>query len=104
MRLLIGCNERGQVAILEGSHYSDDVVTVAVSIADDAFNMMVATLKPREKHTLCCRLGLMGYEKRSQYEFAKVVGVCRERIRQLESRALRKLLLHPDILEIELRT
>ena len=33
MRLKIGCNERGQIAILEGSHYPDDAETADAQVS-----------------------------------------------------------------------
>lgn len=49
------------------------------------------TLNPREEVIVRLRFGLDDGKKRTLAEIAKVFHVTRERIRQIESRALRKL-------------
>lgn len=48
-------------------------------------------LKPKEKLVLEHRFGLDGYEERTLEEVGKILGVTRERVRQIESKALRRL-------------
>jgi RNA polymerase sigma factor (sigma-70 family) len=61
------------------------------------------TLGPREGAILRMRFGLGGYEERSQSEIARMMGLSRERIRQIEQAALAKLRSMPrfssDMLE-----
>ncbi len=52
------------------------------------------TLTPRERRVLQLRFGLIGGHQRTLEEVGKRFGVTRERIRQIESKALRKL-RHP---------
>ncbi|WP_322489393.1 sigma-70 family RNA polymerase sigma factor [Chloroflexus sp.] len=55
----------------------------------------VATLSPREKRLIELRYGLNDGRYRTLEEVGQAFGVCRERIRQLEASALRKL-RHPS--------
>jgi RNA polymerase sigma factor (sigma-70 family) len=51
----------------------------------------LAILGPREREVLVLRYGLEGNEPRTLESIGRLFGVSRERIRQIESRALRKL-------------
>jgi RNA polymerase sigma factor (sigma-70 family) len=75
-----------------------------VSAPDDRINAMefrktlrnvLETLTPREEKIIKMRYGLDGYEEMTLEEVSQQVGVTRERIRQIEARALR-LLRHPN--------
>ena len=56
---------------------------------------ILATLTPREEKVINMRYGLNGYEEESLEEVSKSFNVTRERIRQIEAKALRKL-RHPS--------
>jgi RNA polymerase primary sigma factor len=49
------------------------------------------TLPPRESHLLKLRYGLLDGQTRSLNEVGKRMGISRERVRQIESQALRRL-------------
>ncbi len=53
------------------------------------------TLKPRERRVLQLRFGLIDGHQRTLEEVGKRFGVTRERIRQIEAKALRRL-RHPS--------
>ena len=55
----------------------------------------VATLTPRETRVITRRFGLDGEGERTFEEVAQEYAVCRERIRQIEAKAMRKL-RHPS--------
>ena len=54
-------------------------------------NRQLDTLPPREKTVLCLRFGLDGERCQTLEEIGGLLGVTRERIRQIEMKALRKL-------------
>ncbi|PIZ42907.1 RNA polymerase sigma factor RpoD [candidate division WWE3 bacterium CG_4_10_14_0_2_um_filter_42_7] len=56
---------------------------------------VLETLNPREKKVLELRFGLVDHNSRTLEEVGKEFGVTRERIRQIEAKALRKL-RHPS--------
>jgi RNA polymerase sigma factor (sigma-70 family) len=60
----------------------------------DALETVLRTLTFREREVLRMRYGLDGNQPKSLGEVAKILGVTRERVRQVEARAIRKL-QHP---------
>lgn len=70
--------------------------TAAVnSVMRDEIEKHLSILKPREKKILYLRFGLGGNDPCTLEEVGNYIGVTRERIRQIEMRALRKL-RHPS--------
>jgi RNA polymerase primary sigma factor len=61
-------------------------------------------LNPRMRHVLSARFGLDGQAARTLEEVGSELGITRERVRQLESRALRELRMVAPDLEHYLRT
>src|SRR5436305_5710671 len=61
-------------------------------------------LNPRMRHVLALRFGLDGTPPRTLEEVGAGLGITRERVRQLESRALRELRTVAPDLELYLRT
>lgn len=61
----------------------------------DHLEEVLSTLSERESKVLSLRFGLEGGQARTLEEVGKVFGVTRERIRQIEAKALRKL-KHPS--------
>ena len=83
-----------------GDFIQDDNVPVPAEAA--AFTLLkeqlvevLGTLTPREQKVLCLRFGLEDGRARTLEEVGKVFNVTRERIRQIEAKALRKL-RHPS--------
>lgn len=54
-------------------------------------NKVLDTLSPRERQVIRCRYGLEDGRMRTLQEIGELMGVSRERIRQIESCAFRKL-------------
>lgn len=52
---------------------------------------LLETLSPREKTILIHRFGLFGEEPKTLNEVGQIVGISRERVRQIENRLLKKL-------------
>ena len=64
----------------------------------------IARLKPRQQQVLIERFGLNGGKPKTLEEVGKILGITRERVRQLETRALRELRAVAPSLEFYLRT
>ena len=65
---------------------------------DDEVERAIAQLNPRMQRVLELRYGLHGESPRSLEEVGKVLGVTRERVRQLEANAFRELqAVAPDL-------
>ena len=67
---------------------------VAFTLLKEQLDDLLATLTPREKNVLRLRYGLEDGRERTLEEVGKSFNVTRERIRQIEAQALRKL-RHP---------
>jgi RNA polymerase primary sigma factor len=59
--------------------------------ADESVGVLIESLDPREQLVLTLRFGLKGSEQQTLVQVSKVLGVSKERVRQIEARALRKL-------------
>lgn len=69
--------------------------TASKQLLKDNIREVLATLTPREASVLIYRFGLEGEKPMTLEEVGKKFGVTRERIRQIEAKALRKL-RHPS--------
>lgn len=65
--------------------------TVAAEFLHQDVNLALASLSPYEASVIKMRFGLDGQEQKSLAEIAMVLGVKKERAKQLEGRALKKL-------------
>jgi RNA polymerase primary sigma factor len=60
-------------------------------LRDSLHNLMAGCLRPREREVLCLRFGLNGGDSQTLEQVAQKYGVTRERVRQIEMRALQRL-------------
>ena len=79
---------------------ADDDATTTESVAEqrllaDRVRDTLQTLTPRERRVIELRFGLIGDKDETLTSIGREIGVTRERIRQIESKALRKL-RHPS--------
>ena len=79
-----------------GDLMADDHAGVAVHQVDrellhESLDTLLELLEPREQQVLRLRFGLDDDEPRTLEQVAKICGYSRERIRQIEAKALRKL-------------
>lgn len=58
---------------------------------DEAVQELIMSLRPREQQVLALRFGLGGRERLSLSQVGKVLDVSKERVRQIQDRALQKL-------------
>jgi DNA-directed RNA polymerase sigma subunit (sigma70/sigma32) len=89
----------GELIIDDDLPQPDEHATLTLRAADIRF--FLDTLPPRERSILRARFGLDGNEPRTLDQIAHIEGVTRERVRQIEKRAL--ALLHVPRLEHYLR-
>lgn len=61
---------------------------------------ILGTLQQREQYVIKSRYGLAGYEPRSLEQIGRDLGVTRERVRQIEKRAIKMLLKHPKFISL----
>ena len=72
-----------------------DAGTVTYTLLREQLEEVLDTLAPREKKVLELRFGIVDGRTRTLEEVGKEFNVTRERIRQIEAKALRKL-RHPS--------
>ncbi len=73
-------------------------VTTATNLRKKELEVALARLNPRMRHVLALRFGLSDHEPKTLEEVGAGLGITRERVRQLESRALRELrAVAPDL-------
>ena len=79
----------------------DDATAVVLRSAE--LSDALLRLSPRMRHVLCRRFGLDGQAPQTLEEVGSDLGITRERVRQLESRALRELRTVAPGLQLYLR-
>lgn len=91
----IGDDDNLNIAdILPADGPYDPVDDMNGTLLKEAINSAVSILSEREQHILILRFGLNGHRTHTLDEIGLMYGLTRERIRQIENRALRKL-RHP---------
>ncbi|MBT9065333.1 RNA polymerase sigma factor RpoD [Lactobacillus delbrueckii subsp. bulgaricus] len=68
-------------------------------LKDQLSGMMGEFLTDREAKVLKLRFGLENYEPHTLEEVGRILGVTRERVRQIEDKAVKKLKQHSDLLQ-----
>ncbi len=82
--------QKNDMACLYSENMYEDV---EIKLLQEDIRKMVGSLKKREREVICARYGLDDGRGKTLDEVGQMSGVTRERIRQIESKALRKLLL-----------
>ena len=80
---------------IEDNDASSPADSAAYEMLRDQLESVLETLTDREENVLRLRFGLEDGRTRTLEEVGRVFGVTRERIRQIEAKALRKL-RHPS--------
>ncbi|MGZ4290838.1 MAG: sigma-70 family RNA polymerase sigma factor [Gaiellaceae bacterium] len=84
----------GDMVAQDGADIEEEVV---VALGEDALHRAIATLPDREKFVIVTRFGLGGDEPKSLETIGREMGITRERVRQIETQALRRLAQQREI-------
>jgi RNA polymerase primary sigma factor len=76
---------------IEDKGAENPLSTANYSLLRDQINMVLDTLSPRERKVIMLRFGIKYGPPKTLEEVGKVFNVTRERVRQIESKALKKL-------------
>jgi RNA polymerase primary sigma factor len=90
--------------MIEDVNSEQPEATLAVMLRSAELQVALAQLSERMRHVLELRFGLTGAVPKTLEEVGAELGVTRERVRQLESRALRELQAAAPDLRLYLRT
>lgn len=82
-------------SFIEDTHFVNPESAYIKESNGDVVNAVLDTLSDREANILCLRFGIGGKKAMTLEEVGKEYGLTRERIRQIEAKALRKL-RHPS--------
>jgi RNA polymerase primary sigma factor len=100
----VGDGESIYADLIEDVHSDRPDDTTAINLRGKELSTAMSRLNPRMRRVLLLRFGLDGEKAKTLEEVGLVLGVTRERVRQLESRALRELRTVAPDLELYLRT
>jgi RNA polymerase primary sigma factor len=87
----VGDGESSYADLIEDTAAEDPGEQTATSLRSSELAEAMAKLNPRMRHVLALRFGLEGQHPHTLEEVGAGLGITRERVRQLETRALREL-------------
>ena len=99
----VGDGESVMSDLIEDAHAIEPEAETALRLRSTELARALAQLKPRLQRVLVLRFGLDGSAGRTLEQVGVELGITRERVRQLETRALRELRHVAPALEIYLR-
>jgi RNA polymerase primary sigma factor len=100
----VGDGESMYGDLIEDTQAEKPDETTATNLRTAELATALERLNPRMRHVLALRFGLDGEKPRTLEEVGSGLGITRERVRQLEARALRELRMVAPDLELYLRT
>jgi RNA polymerase primary sigma factor len=100
----VGDGESVMSDLIEDTHATEPEAETALRLRSTELARALAQLKPRLQRVLVLRFGLDGSHARTLEQVGVELGITRERVRQLETRALRELRQVAPALELYLRT
>jgi RNA polymerase primary sigma factor len=89
--LPIGDGESNYADLIPSTHADDPGTVTARASQDDELEQALEQLDPRLKTLIVARYGLNGSQPRTLEEIGAMLNITRERVRQLEKRALEQL-------------
>ncbi len=100
----VGDGESVMSDLIEDTHAVEPEAETALRLRSTELARALAQLRPRLQRVLVLRYGLDGDGGRTLEQVGVELGITRERVRQLETRALRELRTVAPALELYLRT
>jgi RNA polymerase primary sigma factor len=100
----VGDGESLYADLIEDVHSDRPDDTTAKKLRGKELSEALLRLNPRQRRVISLRFGLDGQKPQTLEEVGVELGITRERVRQLESRALRDLRTVAPALELYLRT
>jgi RNA polymerase primary sigma factor len=100
----VGDGESLYADLIEDTMSDQPDATTALNLRSRELSAALETLNPRLRQVLTLRFGLDGALPQTLEDVGAKLGITRERVRQLESRALRELRLVAPDLELYLRS
>ena len=100
----VGDGESVMSDLIEDVNAAGPEAETALRLRSSELARALAQLQPRSSGVLVLRFGLDGVRRRTLEEVGLELGITRERVRQLETRALRELRHAAPALELYLRT
>jgi RNA polymerase primary sigma factor len=100
----VGDGESNYGDLIEDTKTDRPELTTAETMRHSELAKALDTLNPRMRRVLALRFGLDGQKPQTLEEVGSGLGITRERVRQLESRALRELRAVAPALELYLQT
>jgi RNA polymerase primary sigma factor len=84
-------SDEERLAIIPQAEQEHQVGTAGLAQLQHSFGSLLQRLNPRERQILERRFGFHGQEPKTFKELGEELGVCKERIRQIQTRAMEKL-------------
>jgi RNA polymerase primary sigma factor len=100
----IGEGDSSVADLIEDPNADQPEDETAIHLRSAELEAALARLKPRQQRVLIERFGLAGATPKTLEEVGAILGITRERVRQLETRALRELRQVAPGLELYLRS
>ncbi len=91
----------GENSAISSFSIPDDEIEPPVEDCESAVNDLIKTLNPREQLVLRLRFGLCNESPRTLIQVSEVLGVSKERVRQIQDRALAKLRESADFADVD---
>jgi RNA polymerase primary sigma factor len=84
-------DDRNVVEVIEDSSQRSPFEEVSGRIVEERMSSLLETLPEREQEIVCLRFGLRGRDSHTLEEIGAILKLSRERVRQIEARALKRL-------------
>jgi RNA polymerase primary sigma factor len=84
-------DDRGLVEVIQDPSQRSPLEEASERIVEERMDSFLGALPPRDQEVLCLRFGLRSHRPHTLEEIGVVLKLSRERVRQIESRALKRM-------------